>query len=136
MPLKVIPAGKQDARRAVDIENVAYNDDPYGPFLFPGPHTETEGAARSERLAANLDQSPFCRWMQVVDDDLVAQGKEGMISFSMWYVWDSPPPKEEHQRPAPLWGAGANAEACDLFFGGMSAKWFDRLGGKPHVCKS
>lgn len=137
MPLKVIPADSKDAQRAVEIEDAAYGPNELSPYLFPGPHDETEVDSRTKKLVANLESSPFCRWMQAVDEDLAAQGKESMVAFSMWYVWDNPPPKEEHtsMRPPPPRGPGTNPEACELFFGSMRDKLSERLAGKPHVCK-
>lgn len=66
MPLKVIPADSKDAQRAVEIEDAAYGPNELSPYLFPGPHDETEVDSRTKKLVANLESSPFCRWMQAV----------------------------------------------------------------------
>lgn len=127
MGLKVVPAGEQDAARSVAIESIAYGSDD---VLFPRPFAENADMVRREQMIKDLHDDPACCWVKVVDEDLVAQGHDGMVSFSMAYVWDSTPRKPE----ATNWGPEANAEACDLLFGGMAERWAARMGNKPHLC--
>ncbi|OAQ95755.1 hypothetical protein LLEC1_07330 [Akanthomyces lecanii] len=120
MGLKVMPAGEQDAARSVAIEKVAYGRNPISHIIHPAPAAAAAAsdaadadadAAREEALRKNLRADPeSCLWIQAVDEDRTAQGQHGMR----------------------VWGPGSNAEACELFFGGMTSKWFERMGNKPH----
>ncbi|KAJ3474130.1 hypothetical protein NLG97_g9976 [Lecanicillium saksenae] len=129
MGLKVMPAGEKDVARSVVIENAAYGRNPISHIIFPGPFENNADAAREEAMVKNLRADPeSCLWIQAVDEDRIAQGEHGMVCFSMGYLWEStpvPPPKR-------AWGPGSNPEACELFFGTMTDKWFNRLGSKPH----
>lgn len=131
--LKVIPAGEADIARSVAIEKVAYGPNVTSPILFPGPFEGNSDADREGHMLKMLHADPIsCRWIQAVDENLIAQGQHGMVSFSMGYLWTStvnPPPKR-------TWGPGTNPEACELLFGTMTKKWFERMGGKPHFCMS
>lgn len=129
MPLEVRPATLADAVKAVIIEGRAYGPNTSSIALFPGPFPDGN-LARVEDLQAEREQSAACRWMKVVDTDLEAKGEDGMVAFSLWYVWEG----ESHLSPR-KWGAGSNPEACEQFFGGMKRVWQERFQGRPHVCK-
>lgn len=142
MGLKVMPAGEQDAARSVAIEKVAYGRNPISHIIHPAPAASAAAAAasdgadadaaREQSLLKNLRADPeSCLWIQAVDEDRVAQGQHGMVCFSMGYLWLSAP----QPPPERVWGPGSNPEACELFFGGMTRKWFERMGNKPHFCK-
>lgn len=131
MGLKVTPAGEADIARCVAIEQLAYADNPYSPYLFPGPFEGGSDSSREEAMIANRRADPeACLWIQAVDEDRVAQGLPGMVSFSQGYMWESTPKPQ----PARVWGHGSNLEACDLFFGGMTRKWEERMSKKSHFC--
>ncbi|KAK2594702.1 hypothetical protein QQS21_007612 [Conoideocrella luteorostrata] len=130
MPLKVTPATAGDARRAVAIEMVAYGPNPSSAALFPGPTPPEGDESRVQMLIQQLGEDPACRWAKVVDTDLEAEGQDGMIAFSMWYMWEKP---RETLPPTRPWGPGTNPEACELFFGGMRREWIQRMARKPHV---
>ena len=132
MPLELHPAVEADAAKAVAIEKVAYGPNPTGKVLFPGPFP-AEDDSRVTLLKTQLNEDKACKWMKVVDPELVAKGEDGMVAFSMWYVWEAPRPKDSF--PPRKWGPGTNAEACEMFFGGMIKKWNERLGGKSHICE-
>ncbi|KFA67917.1 hypothetical protein S40285_05944 [Stachybotrys chlorohalonatus IBT 40285] len=131
MPLQVLPAGPEDATRAVEIETAAYGPNPISPYLFPGPVSNSAVDARPSILSQQLADDNACRWAKVVDSELVQQGQDGMIAFSMWYFWDTARPQgfkfsADH-------GPASNAEACELFFGGMIRKKHERFGEQPHA---
>ncbi|EGX94648.1 acetyltransferase, GNAT family [Cordyceps militaris CM01] len=129
MGLKVMPAGEQDAARSVAIERVAYGRDAISDIIFPGPAGDDSDAARQEQLLKNLRADPTsCLWMQAVDEDRIAQGEHGMVCFGMGFLWPSAPPPPTKR----VWGPGSNPEACEQFFGGMTRKWAERMGNKPH----
>jgi hypothetical protein len=132
MPLQVVPAGEEDATRAVSIEMAAYGPNPINSILFPGPFPSGNNH-RAEDLSRQLREDPGCKWMKVIDTDLADKGDESMIAFSKWYIWD--PPRPKGYEPSVHWGPGCNIEACELFFGGMRKKQDERLGGKPFVCR-
>ncbi|KAJ6788648.1 hypothetical protein PWT90_06956 [Aphanocladium album] len=126
------PAGEKDAARSVAIEKVAYGKSPIGHIIYPGPAASDADAAREEAMLRSLRANPeSCLWIQAVDEDRVAQGEHGMVSFAMGYLWESTPQRP----PKRVWGAGSNPEACELFFGSMDDKWFERMGNKPHFFK-
>lgn len=132
MVLKVIPATEADVSRAVAIETTAYGPNPIGPFLYPGPFPPKSDNGlnpRCEMLLGLLRADPACRWVKVIDTD-IADGEDQMVSFSMWYVWDTPQPPAPPQE----WGPGANPEACEMFMGGMRKRRNARFAGKPFVC--
>lgn len=133
MTLKVVPATAEDAVRAVAIENLAYGPNPNSSALFPGPFPSGGDESRVKMLIHQLQEDPGCRWAKVIDTDLEAQGQDGMVAFSKWYIWGKP---RDTLPPTPEWGPGTNPEACELFFGGMRREWLERMSGKPHVCKS
>ncbi|KID93157.1 Acyl-CoA N-acyltransferase [Metarhizium guizhouense ARSEF 977] len=130
MPLKVVAASAEDAARAVAIENLAYGPNPYSAALFPGPFPPGGDDSRVKMLIHQLEEDPACRWVKVVDTELEAEGHDGMIAFSKWYIWETP---RDTLPPTRQWGPGTNPEACELFFGGMRREWIQRMASKPHV---
>ncbi|OAA69076.1 acetyltransferase, GNAT family [Cordyceps fumosorosea ARSEF 2679] len=132
MGLQVKSAGEQDAARSVVIEKVAYGRGSISDIIFPGPASEDADGAREAQMLKSLREDPAsCLWLQVVDEDRVGTGQHGMVCFSMGYLWLStpPPPTTTTRR---VWGPGSNPEACERFFGGMTSKWAERMGNKPH----
>jgi hypothetical protein len=134
MVLQVQPADVADAVRSVEIESLAYGPNPIGPILFPNPTGDSSTRAQADDLVQQRESDSASRWVKVVDTELVEQGLDGMIAFSYWYVWDKPQ-AGGFRRPAER-GARSNAEACNLFFGGMDEKKHARFGDQPHVCES
>ncbi|KAH7312164.1 putative GNAT family acetyltransferase [Stachybotrys elegans] len=137
MPLQVRPADARDAQRAAAIESAAYGPSPISHVLFPGSQTSDEADAdaapsdRPSQLVHDLAQDSTCRWVKVVDTDLEAQGHDGMVAFSMWYVYESP--RAEGFKLSSKRGPGSNEEACELFFGAMVRRKHERLGSQPHA---
>ncbi|KAK8145565.1 hypothetical protein G3M48_004246 [Beauveria asiatica] len=130
MGFKVMPAGEQDAARSVAIEKMAYSRDPISRIIFPGPAGNDSDAAREKIMLQSLRADPeSCLWIQVVDEDRIAQGLHGMVCFGMGYLWKSTPPPPTKK----VWGPGSNPEACEQFFGGMTREWSERMGNKPHL---
>lgn len=138
MVLKVVPATAADANRAVAIGDIAYGPNPANDILFPGPFPATTGGdhPRAVELAEVLRTDPTCRWTKVIDTDIEERAdpdEDSMVAFSMWYIWETPPP------PAPprKWGPGTNPEACALFMGSMAERRNALFAGKkPYVCMS
>ncbi|KAI8958560.1 acyl-CoA N-acyltransferase [Daldinia sp. FL1419] len=111
MPLEIQPATEADARRAAEIEALAYKPNPFNRILFPGPFPPEAVDGRGAQLAAELKKDPSARWLKVIDTDLVENEK--MIAFAKWHIYAEKPPQ-----PAPRsFGPGCNAEACELVFG-------------------
>ncbi|KAM0545150.1 hypothetical protein ACHAPJ_011496 [Fusarium lateritium] len=109
MSLKVLPANEADASRAVHIENIAYGPNPIGSVLFPEPRP----SGPNTRVADLIDlfqKNPACRWAKVVDADI---GEDEMVAFTMWYMWDTPPTKEQHSFSS-YRGPSCNAEAYPM----------------------
>ena len=133
MPLKVLPATEVDASRAAAIEAVAYGSNPIGSVLFPKPRVPRPNTRASD-LVGLLQKNPACRWAKVIDTDLSEQDdQDGMVAFSMWYMWDTPPSEEQHSFPS-FRGPGCNAEACELWFGGINSMRVNYMKGKPYAC--
>ncbi|PNP84265.1 hypothetical protein FNYG_02419 [Fusarium nygamai] len=130
MPLKVLPATEADAHRAAAIESVAYGPSPVGAVLFPGGRS-SESSTRVADLIADLRKDAACRWAKVVDTDIEKE-EDQMIAFAMWYIWETPPTEEQHSFPS-YRGPSCNAEACELFFGGMDSMRVNYMKGKPYV---
>lgn len=130
MSLYLAPAGEADADRFAAIEEVAIPPDAASDVLFPGPFTD-EGMSRGDQLRQHLRSDPDCHWVKVVDRDLEARGEEAVVAFSVWYFWEN----TSKPLPASVWSPGTNAEACELYFGGLNKRWQDEFGGKPHACK-
>lgn len=131
MTLKVVAATAEDATRAVQLESLAYGPSDHSKALFPGPFPEAGDDTRISTLVHQLQEDSACRWAKVVDTELEDKGENGMIAFSMWYMWEKP---RETLPPTRPWGPGSNPEACELFFGGMRREWEDKMSKKPHVC--
>lgn len=130
MPLQLLPATEADAAQSAAIEKLAYGPNPVSESLFPGPGRSVE--QRTADLIKQLREDSACRWVKVVDSALVDRGENGMVAFAMWYIWEAP----KESLPPLQWGEGTNPEACELFFGEMQRRKEERLGGKPHICKS
>ncbi|KAK6193205.1 hypothetical protein LQW54_012699 [Pestalotiopsis sp. IQ-011] len=128
MPLVVQPATGSDARRAVEIEAVAYGSNPFNAVLFPGPMPANAMELRAEFLAKQLGEDPATRWHKVVDTDLDDDGGSKMVAFAEWHVFTEKP-----KLTAPKFGQGSNAEACELLFGGLQKQRARILGDTPHV---
>ncbi|KAI0482374.1 acyl-CoA N-acyltransferase [Xylariaceae sp. FL0804] len=105
MPLELLPATAEDARRAVDIEADAFASNPFTPVLFPGPFPPDAKQRRAEELAAGLRADPTgCRWLKVVDTDLDDDGGGGggggqMIAFAKWHFYAAAAGDEEEDGP-------------------------------------
>lgn len=131
MPLVVQPATGSDARRAVEIEAVAYGSNPFNAVLFPGPMPANAMELRAEFLATQLGEDPTTRWHKVVDTDLDDDGGKKMVAFAEWHVFTEKP-----KLTPPRFGQGSNAEACELLFGGLQKQRTRILGDTPYVCES
>lgn len=129
MPLRLCPADESDARRAADIEHVAYTPNPVNGILFPGPFPPDVLDWRAQQLASDLEGDSSTRWLKVVDTDL-PEGPEQMIAFAKWHIYSESP------KPTPrTFGAGCNAEACELLFGGIAKQRVRILGDQPYFCE-
>lgn len=127
-----MPAGEEDIARSIAIEKAAYGPNPISHIIFPGPPQPNADTAREQHMIEMRREDPeACQWIQAVDDERVAQGKHGMVSFCMGYLWRGTPKPP----PARVWGPGTNPEACDAFFGGMNRIWEENMGSRPHFCK-
>ena len=127
MPLELRTAAPEDALRVIEIEHLAYKDDPVTPILFPGPFPDDAREARAKQIADQLKGDPSAVWTKVVDTDT---GE--MIAFSSWNVskpGDPTAPKERRQ-----FGPGCNIPACEEFWAPMYANREKYMGGRPHVC--
>ncbi|KAJ6779366.1 hypothetical protein PWT90_04031 [Aphanocladium album] len=131
MSLYLAPAGEADADRFAAIEQAAIPPDATSDVLFPGPFTD-DGMSRGDQLRQHLRTDPDCHWVKVVDRNLEAQGgkgEEAIVAFSVWYFWET----QSKPLPPAEWGPGTNAEACELYFGGLDKRWQDDFGSKPHA---
>ncbi|RFU81553.1 hypothetical protein TARUN_647 [Trichoderma arundinaceum] len=128
MPLEIVPATEADLLQSIAIEKRAYGPNKTSPVFFPG-----EGMSDEDRIAImtrRRDEEPACQWMKIVDTDLEAKGENGMVAFTLWFIWSG---DLRPSFPERKWGAGTNVEACDAFFGEMDRRWWKRFEGKPHV---
>ncbi|XDG06902.1 hypothetical protein ABKA04_006517 [Annulohypoxylon sp. FPYF3050] len=127
MPLELQQATEADARRSAEIEGAAHADNKFNPILFPGPHPPDAFNHRAKGLIDELKNDPTTRWSKVVDTDL-PEGEQ-MISFSKWQIYTEPP------KPAPLrdFGSWANAEACEMLFGGTRDQKQRLWGDRPRI---
>ncbi|KAI1767579.1 acyl-CoA N-acyltransferase [Hypoxylon sp. FL1150] len=128
MPLELCPADGSDARRAAEIESTAYAPNPFYKILFPGPFPPEALHGRAQQLLAELKGDSSTRWFKVVDTDL-PEGPEQMIAFAKWHIYSETP------KPTPTprtFGAGCNAEACELLFGGITKQRVRILGDGPY----
>jgi hypothetical protein len=128
MSLQVQPATEADARRAVELEAIAYGPNPFTPILFPGPMPASAKDGRAELLAKQLKEDPTTRWHKVVDMALNGEGQ--MISFVKWHVYTEKPELKPRE-----FGQGCNVEACELLFGGLQKQRTRILGDRPYVCE-
>lgn len=128
MVLEVQPAFEADARRAVEIEAIAYGPNPFTPILFPGPMPANAKDERAEFLVKQLKEDPTTHWYKVVDTDL--EGEEQMVAFSKWHIYTEKPQLTPRQ-----FGEGCNIEACEMLFGGLMAQRAKILGDRSYVCK-
>jgi hypothetical protein len=131
MPLKIVPASEADLVRSSAIERRAYGPNKSSAVFFPGAGMSVED--RIAIMVARKNAEPACQWMKVVDTDLEAKGEDGMIAFTLWFIWSG---ELRPSLPERFWGAGTNVEACDAFFGEMDRRWWARFEGKPHIRKS
>ncbi|KAH6609892.1 hypothetical protein Trco_003238 [Trichoderma cornu-damae] len=128
MPLTIVPATEADLPRSLAIEGRAFGPNKTWPVFFPG-----KGMSVDDRMAMMTTRKrgePACQWMKVVDTDLEAKGENGMVSFTVWYIWSG---QAGPSFPSKAWGPGANEEACDAFFNEMDRRWWARFQGKQHV---
>ena len=132
MVLKVVEADAKDARRAVEIENLAYGAIPnnIGPVLFPGPFPP-DRPSRADILTKLRSEDKGTRWAKVVDTELEANGEDGMVAFTEWHFWTEP-----REQTTGVLVEGSNKEACNLMFGGMRDHRQKRFEGKPFACTS
>lgn len=128
MPLEVENATEADARRAVEIEAIAYGPSPFSAILFPGPMPDNAGDERAEFLARELRDDPTTRWNKVIDTDL--KGGQNMVAFCKWHVYtETPEPKHRE------FGQGCNEEACQMLFGRLQKQSIRVVGNTPYICE-
>ncbi|KAI1504357.1 acyl-CoA N-acyltransferase [Biscogniauxia marginata] len=129
MPLELQPATEADARRAVEIEALAYAPSPFNAILFPGPFPPEARDFRAAELAKEMKEDATARWLKIVDMDLEGDGEQKMIAFAKWHVYaDGPTPGTSR-----TFGPGCNAEACEMLFGGTARLKTALMGDKPYV---
>jgi hypothetical protein len=127
MPLQLMPAVAADAARVVEIDDLAYKDEPLTPIFFPGPLPDSDQETRAAEMANQLQSDATTRWMKVVDTDT---GK--LIAFSQWNIYKPGVPRPPPKRRS--FGPGCNIPACEEYWGSMYDKREKHMGDKPHVC--
>lgn len=127
-PLELHPATEADARRAVQIEHVAYSSNPFTKILFPGPMPDNVQELRAEGLIKQLKADDTTRWLKVVDPDL--EGDEQTVAFAKWQIYQESPKLTPRE-----FGDGCNIEACQAVFGGIQEQRMRILGDQPYVCE-
>jgi hypothetical protein len=119
-----------DLPRAVEIETAAYADNPLNPILFPGPFPPEAQSQRVPGLIKMRQGDPTLRYMQAYDEET-----KQLVAFAKWHIYDTPEAAAAARRPARSFGLGTNKEACEDFFGRLSAQKTKLMGDKPHMCK-
>ncbi|KAI0136656.1 acetyltransferase [Xylariales sp. AK1849] len=125
--LKVLQATEADARRAVEIEAIAYGPNPFGKILFPGPFPDNAGDMRADGLVKSFKEDSTQRWLKVVDLEL-PEGEEQMIAFAKWHIYTEAPTLTTRE-----FGQGCNIEACEKLFGGLQDQRKKIMGGRTYA---
>jgi hypothetical protein len=120
-----------DLLRACEIEAAAYADNPLSPILNPGPFPPESRQQRVPQLIETRNKDPTVRYLQAYDEET---GQ--MVAFAKWSIYDTLETAAAAKRPTRNYGPGMNREACEAFFGELSARKERLMGGKPHLCRS
>ncbi|KAH9888267.1 acyl-CoA N-acyltransferase [Xylariomycetidae sp. FL2044] len=129
MPLELHPATEADAKRCVDIEKVAYGQNPWNDILFPGEPPAGAVEGRAAGLIKELQEDETTRWYKVVDPEMADEGNERMIAFAKWHVFTDKP-----KAFAPRsFGPHCNAKACEMVFGNLANLRVRNSGEQPCV---
>lgn len=130
MAIIVRDVSDDEIQRSLDIENAAYAGNPLGPILFPGPFPEESKSKRAPEMIELRKNDPTCHFIQAYDEE-----SKQMVAFAKWHVYDTPEAAQAAQRPSRTFGAGTNPEACEAFFGILSARKKEHMGNRLHLCK-
>lgn len=133
MRLEVKECPKAEFAHAISVENKAFrvDADTKKSVLFPGPFPANAAEVRLAEMLQEVQDDPSSIWLKVVDNE-ATNPSEG-IAYARWHIYKDTAAGE---RPSRVWGEGANKEACDLFFGVLSSKMRENIGGKHCLCKS
>lgn len=130
MAIVVREVSDDDLPRAVEVETVAYADNPLAPILFPGPFPPE---ARGQRVPGLIDmrqKDPTVRFVQAYDEET-----QQLVAFAKWSIYDTPEAAAAAERPTRSFGLGTNKEACEDFFGQLKSKKKELMSDKPHLCE-
>jgi hypothetical protein len=130
MAIIVREVSDDDLPRALEIERAAYADNSLSPILFPGPFPSNAQAQRVPELIELRKSDPSVRYLQAYDEE---SGR--MVAFAKWHIYESREAASAAQRPSRIFGPGTNREACEDFFGQLSARKKELMGDTPHLCK-
>jgi hypothetical protein len=130
MAILIREASDDDLPRALEIERAAYADNPLSPILFPGPFPPDAQMQRIPDLIELRKTDPSVRFMQAYDEE---SGQ--MVAFAKWHIYESREAAAAAERPSREFGAGTNREACEEFFGQLSARKKELMSNTPHLCK-
>jgi hypothetical protein len=119
-----------DLVRACEIEGAAYADSPLSPVLFPGPFPPEAKRQRVPLLIEMRNNDATAQYLQAYDEET---GQ--LIAFAKWHVYDSPEAAATAFQPSRIFGPGANKEACEEFFTGLTSKKNELIGDRAHLCK-
>ena len=130
MAIIVRDVSDEDVARSIEIGTAAYADNPLSPILFPGPFSDEYQSKRVPELIELRKNDPTCHFIQAYDEET-----KQMVAFAKWHIYDTSEAAEAAQRPKRTFGAGTNPEACEAFFGILSARKKEHMGDRPHLCK-
>ncbi|EXJ82192.1 hypothetical protein A1O3_06005 [Capronia epimyces CBS 606.96] len=124
-PLQLQPAVESDVPRIVELERLAYADNPLTPIFFPGPFPPDVADTRAEELVSELRKNPTVRWVKAVDSHI-----NELVAFAKWTIVETVDADTDADQAQPersgnrnrTFGPGCNVEACEEFFGGIHRK--------------
>jgi hypothetical protein len=133
MPVEISQVTTADLKRCIHLEHLAFSANPdtaaIQKLLFPEPPPGDSDSARAKELTELLHGDPNTLIIKAVDTSL--SGDDALVGWAKWHVYPEGMPSAAPRQ----WGAGCNAEACDLFFGEIDQMKNRLMTGKLCICE-
>lgn len=139
MPIIIKDVSDEELLRACEVEASAFTTSPLSHVLFPGlPKSETKEEKvvlpialqeRADKFVEMRKEDHTIVYLQAYDEE-----EKKMVGFAKWSIFKTPEEAESFKRPM-VFGPGANAEACTMYFKAMEDRKKAIMESKAYLCK-
>ncbi|KAI9923713.1 hypothetical protein ASPWEDRAFT_32297 [Aspergillus wentii DTO 134E9] len=128
MSLSIVPMTKSDIPRCIEIENLAYADNPLNRVLFPSSDSAGFRSIRENEMEKAFDEESISQFFKVVDSEL--SGDDATIAWAKWQICpEGFPERPPRQMDVP----GMDIDVAKLILGGQDSLINRVITGKPCI---